>query len=398
MTTPPPDDPANGDADDRFGDFDKTAPKAQPEFRSTDEPGLHTTYVRRKRVTKARKEVDTTPEWETPEPKLKAASAGARHGQSELVSDGDDEHPEGMEKRRRQTERKRRIPTKAERIFLSSPKVLAVILVLVIGVVAVIGTIGAFNIARKAPDAAIKAAERSAEEAESALDPEIAALLPNYSTREDERTAEAAIEMFLEADGIEEKLEHVRRPEAVLPLMKKWYARSGNADHQRPRSMAEVLLRRKLVIGSKEIFTVAAQVAPQLNIQFFAVEKISPGNFKVDWEVSAGYQDMPIEEFKELRPTTPTRFRVQVSRSDYFNHAFSDPGTHDAYLLKYPGRPDFELYAYAERNMPAAAALFVEVVPGTSNPMILDLRFPKNPETNNQVIIDNLVRTDWFLD
>ncbi len=378
MTPPAPD-------DDRLGDFDKVAPEPAPvSFRKTTDPGLQAKYIRRKKTVKERREIDVTPDWEKDE-------AGPPDGDE---ADGDESH-EGMEKRRRPVQKQKRIVTKTEKVFLNSPKLFIAIISILVAVLAVIAIIGVPKMAIQSPDAAIEAAQRSAEAAKSEEGPEIA---PTFSTNAENEAAEEAIERYLKADGIDEKLKYVRRPDAVEPLMKSWFARRENAAALGPRSLAEVYFRRKLIIGDKTIFTVAAQVAPALNVQFFAIEKISDTDYKVDWEVSEGYQDMPLSEFKQARPTTPTRFRVQAVRSDYFNKAFSDPGTHDCYLLKYPGRPDFEIYGYAEHDTPASAAMFVSVPPGTSLPMILDLRFPEDPETDNQVIIESVNRANWFLD
>jgi hypothetical protein len=140
----------------------------------------------------------------------------------------------------------------------------------------------------------------------------------------------------------------------------------------------------------------ALQLSPDQRIKFTTVERMPGGEFLVDWEVTEGYQDMPLADFKLARPADPKRFRVFAKESDYFNGDFGDPARFRCYKLTSPADEEFLVWGYTEIGTPLEEAL-AELLPlGAGASVILDLAYPENPVTSDQVRIAALAHPNWF--
>ena len=52
---------------------------------------------------------------------------------------------------------------------------------------------------------------------------------------------------------------------------------------------------------------------------YVALERMNDGSYLVDWEVSSGYQEMPLSEFCAQKTQSPKEFRFTVELTDYYN-------------------------------------------------------------------------------
>jgi hypothetical protein len=225
-------------------------------------------------------------------------------------------------------------------------------------------------------------------------------------TSYDEQGAEKAVRAFLAADGIEAKLAFVRQAERIRPLMQEWYRGERTAG---PLQAGEVSLRDKregpegsglyLVMVAMPVLVPDPLSAGSVKEEstFFAVEEIRQGpvsTYLVDWEVSTGYQALPLETFKATMPREPYPFRVFMKEEDFYNHGFTQ-AEWQCVELYYPGR-DFQLYGYISRNTPEGQKMLPLIEGGNKAGVIVELRYPEDSASRNQVIVKRLLHSSWF--
>lgn len=226
-------------------------------------------------------------------------------------------------------------------------------------------------------------------------------------TASDVTGAEKAVRNFLAADGVEAKLPFVRQPKRVGPLMKKWYQTHSAA----PLTAGEVAMQQKTggEVDSPGYFVMLALPVlmpdplnpgqTQEEMTFFSVEEIRKdrvSTYLVDWETSTGYQEMPLEVFKSTMPKEAHTFRVSLKPGDYYNHGF-DEKEWQCYTLSYPGR-DFQIWGYLRRNSPDGRVMELKLENGwTGNMGIVELQYPENAVSRDQVIISHIIQHSWYL-
>lgn len=229
-----------------------------------------------------------------------------------------------------------------------------------------------------------------------------------YLGRQDELDASTAVTAFLAAEGVEQKLPWVRLPNRVRPLMEAWYR-----DHpDRALKTGQVINRDKFLLDGAffvklEIEIHAGDRLPEnaedgaSRTAFFLVEefeKEGTRTYKVDWETYGNRQPLQFAAFRESQSTVPTPFRVKVRESTYYNHGFLDEKRWLAAELSFPQPQSsgFMCYGYIDRYSPVWQDLLA-FTEGVSNPaLIVNLRYPENGVSRDQVIIDSVVRQSWM--
>jgi hypothetical protein len=175
----------------------------------------------------------------------------------------------------------------------------------------------------------------------------------------------------MEVKELAEKFIAARTPEELLPLVR------NPAAHEAPlrawcAARPEGLPLGGEILGyTKPRFAVNAQVMnvtilfkdiPRLNV--LTVE--TPEGWRVEWPAFTGIADTGVEDFLKNRPDTPATVLLNVRRSDYYNHAYSDAAQWQA--LRVSDRLDeHPFYAYASRGN-AAVMKALEVLPAGDAP------------------------------
>ena len=140
----------------------------------------------------------------------------------------------------------------------------------------------------------------------------------------------------------------------------------------------------------------AVMLEPDHRVQFCTVEKTAGNGFKVDWEVTEGYQQVSRRSFQSEKPTRPTPFRVFVRNADFYNAPFDAQDRYRCFSLSDPRDPDFKLWAYIERGTPLEAQMDTLVPPLTGTSLILELHYPDAPGADDQVVISGVNHPNWF--
>jgi len=224
-----------------------------------------------------------------------------------------------------------------------------------------------------------------------------------HLTQQDESTAFGAVKAFLLAEGLEAKLPWVRLPNRVRPLMEKYYSRVQD----KPMTAEEVLGRDKIIAKGHYYVLLEVQVkgvdGSLPMVRHYAVEETEDAGqqrtYRVDWETAVEWREMSIEDFKKSLPRGNIPFRAKLSASNYYNHSFSDEKKWFATEVYYPqpGRGNETLfYGYMDRNSPIFKQLGETIESGQHPPVIINLRYPENAISPEQVVIDSLVLDSWF--
>ena len=221
----------------------------------------------------------------------------------------------------------------------------------------------------------------------------------------DEMGAERAVRDFLAADGVAKKLEFVRLPRRVQPLMEEYYrtrsaapATAGEVtDREKVRSGDTWLVMLEMLVNDADPFDRSLNTPRKRN---FAVEEIeSHGSYlyKVDWEIAVAWEEMPLEEFRRDMPRTAVPFRVVMRESDYYNHGFLDRSRWLAADLYYPGRREFQFTGYIELGTKEGDELRSMIAGGRRTGAVLALRYPPEAVSRDQVVIERLVHDSWYV-
>ena len=198
--------------------------------------------------------------------------------------------------------------------------------------------------------------------------------------------AEPMAEKFLTATTVEEILPLVRHPEVTEARMRAFYP-EGKVE---PAGMAQFNTGGGISLrGNLASVGVRTDDFEERSLAFID----GPDGLEVDWESWVGWSELPWEEFREAKPTDPKLFRVTVSPIEYYNFAFTDDAKWQSYRLTSPDK-EHAIYGYVEKG----SVLEQRVRPpgdSKSATAILELKFPEDARSDNQVEIIRYVAEGW---
>jgi hypothetical protein len=200
--------------------------------------------------------------------------------------------------------------------------------------------------------------------------------------------AEPLATKFLEAARIEDLLPLVRNPKLAEPRLRGMYP-----DGKIEASGIAGFNTRSEIIRQGAFISVHVRTREFLEkpMAFFA----SPEGLKIDWESWAGWSGMPWGAFLASKPAAGKLFRVLLSPVEYYNFAFSDDRKWQSYRLESPDGKH-AIYGYVERNSPLDAML--RPAPDqTQAALTVELKFPENASSANQVLIGKMIAEGWAI-
>ena len=226
--------------------------------------------------------------------------------------------------------------------------------------------------------------------------------IPASITGEERDTCLDIIHSFAVAKTPEERMALVAHPEITGERMKRKRLQPENETY------SEIIDSNKLRLESGKFAILLAVRIGNLDQQrYFAFIQSSRDDIKMHWEVSFGYQPIPLELFKKTQPEQPHPFRAKLRNGDFFANAFDDKKRWYCVEVYYPGNPDFLMYGYLDRQTPFGQGVIARldqsenIIPGlpaieTTLSVIASMRFPQNPTSNNQVEIVDISSYSWF--
>jgi len=318
----------------------------------------------------------------------------SEHTKDYVVSEFDED---GRKVKRIKRVKKRRLITLARLFFRRLSMGMRIVTVTIVTAIGVLGMWYAIKVFRQ------KFAPVTFEEVVAEQRPDRV-----FLSSQDENGAAEVLSAFLAASGPQEKLAYVRLPNRVKPMMEAWYAKHPD----KPATAGEIRTRTKMRAGENYFVILELDVTepnpvdPALQrkvTRSFAVEEFekadSSRSYKVDWETAVEWRPMSFGEFKQQQPRNPVPFRIKIRGSGYYNHLFTDEEKWLSAELYYPypeGQNEFVFYGYIDRKGPAFRDLEIYTMPDNNASLILGLRYPDNPVSRDQVIIDSLVHPSWF--
>ena len=205
---------------------------------------------------------------------------------------------------------------------------------------------------------------------------------------------------FVSAPTIDEMLPLVRDRERVEPKIRAYYT------PEKPWKPLEI----NNTFEPGDQFTVDGDfIVLQLVLANFDQLPISlehrGDKFLVDWESFTGWGEMSWAELTEKRPHLPVVMRVVIEKSrntDYFNDAFSNPQTHNCYLVRdfasqhilsgytvKDSPPDVKIRQYLQR-LPEPAEMLRTLA-------VVRLRYPQDAKGPQQVEIVEFLENGWVV-
>lgn len=202
------------------------------------------------------------------------------------------------------------------------------------------------------------------------------------------RQAEPLARNFLSAKSVEECLPLVREPARAEARMRRFYPDGVISPVGLGEFLPEEVMEREGPIATIQLRD--GKFEPRM-ISF--VE--TPQGLKIDWEAWVGWGPLGWKEFSQQRSKQPTLFRVILEAVDYYNFDFADENHWACYRLSsWDG--EHVLYGYVERGSALDGKLKPAPEVGRVQATVM-LRFPDQPSTANQVLIDNWLGNCWSI-
>lgn len=187
------------------------------------------------------------------------------------------------------------------------------------------------------------------------------------------------IERFLNAPDIESMAAAARMPERALPRMRDHYG-----DDYSPPGFRRIV-ESNVTIRSDGVSPVEVEDGSFDRRLVYLVEQ-ADGAPKVDWEAFVGWSETDWSQLAESRPLEPVRLRARVKPVTYYNFSFDDELKWVSFLLESPDN-EHRLYGYAPRGSESDDLL--RTGEGKrSQPFLVDVSFPPDNPSGNQVLIE----------
>ncbi len=251
-------------------------------------------------------------------------------------------------------------------------------------VVALVGVALSFGLTHRDMDSAIGSVTAGDEPIESM----------GQALLEEEEASGKIISQFFQATSLAEIMPLVRHPDVVHPLMEQWYA-SHTFQTESDIVFDQAIAKR---LNGARYYLHFVYLEDDLEARPIAVELTDDG-FRLDWETAVGYQRMPWKEYRASRPEEKVYVRVQARLDDYHNFEFEDSQEWSCFRLS---RPDGEsaIYGYVRRLSEIDRQLRDAMGRDEkgSDYLILGLRFPENPQSDQAVHIDEILQRGWVRD
>lgn len=205
----------------------------------------------------------------------------------------------------------------------------------------------------------------------AAVPPPVSPGMAGIENIDDKRTAIAqTLEKFFSAPTLEARMEMVRDPRRVKPLMLSYYAREPM-----PRSKWRELGKAVRVDEPGFRFGYVQALFEDSPPASLIIEELADGRFLVDWECMVRYGEVSWADFLRMKPVEPKLLRVIASKAA--DGAIS--GGSQWLELRHPGEAGSVL-GYFDRTDPKFATLVQQLEQGhwKDVPVTLRLCFPIN--------------------
>lgn len=191
-------------------------------------------------------------------------------------------------------------------------------------------------------------------------------------------------------DGLEP---YVRMPGTILPLMRRYYLIRA----VKPLEVKGFDYHRRSDISAGDITIHGARLGRLGKVREITIEH-TPNGPKIDWETAVRYQPMEWQNFRRVRPTETTYFRLSLQRSTYYEKPFHDMTVYQSYRIIYPGelRPLNGFVMIDTEAEIAMRSLFKDT--SVTKDLIVGLKFRSSAKTGDGLVeITELLQDSWIM-
>ena len=255
--------------------------------------------------------------------------------------------------------------------------------VLAILLIAGLITWGGINVFKAKESKSVVEGEKSEEIQESIEDLE--------EIRSIQGNLEEVTRRYLGATSIEEKLKYSRDAKRVKPLMEQFY-------QDQELEVAEFSNFGKMSGFSQYgIAYLIATINTSEGKKNLIIEELPEGGFLVDWEMDVYFQPIEWDDFLQTRPTAPHAMRVLVRKDNFYAYEFRDEKKYQCYRITDRSK-GHHVFAYLERgsDLMKKIELTFYRYSAPQLAMILKIKFPKDGDAKNTVMIDEFLSDRWI--
>lgn len=217
---------------------------------------------------------------------------------------------------------------------------------------------------------------------------DVAPVAPEVSA-EDVEIADLAVQAaqnFFKAPNWQERAKLIRDPAVARPAMERYYQTHTDG----PIEDATMVMG----MNSKNITSLSFEIPSQSRFHFLNISK-EDGKYLVDWETSSFFQEENLNQLRATRSTAPTRIAVTLTQGDiYYNYAFREESKWTCFQLGYPGLP-MTIFGYAPKDSQILIDLEAMLGIVKKQAVVLEVRFPENAKSDNQVEILKILGEEW---
>lgn len=216
--------------------------------------------------------------------------------------------------------------------------------------------------------------------------------LPDAVTPEQLTATTTVLQKFWQATTWQDKLAYVHDAARVRLLLEAYYGAQRNKD---PVS-GKLLHSDRYKHGNQELI-VHSYAGLQPGTEVAAILLLeADGSHKLDWESYVGWGDLPVQEFKKLRPTAAKTFRLNAKLDDSYKGEFSDPASYLVVELQSPDGLD-SVHGYCDKGSPIATALLQATAGGGFTKLTVSLQYSAEGKTSESAQVVRVVADHWLV-
>lgn len=158
------------------------------------------------------------------------------------------------------------------------------------------------------------------------------------------QSIERTVRAFYAATTIDDKIRHVRQPDAMRARMEAFYGKMPIA----PEACDVITKYQPLTIGGRSFWKVLVTRSEKKG-EALVLEQISDTQVLVDWDSLVDFQVMPWEQYAAEKPFTPIAYRLEVEETPRYLGEFIDETSWVCYRLT-KAKSEMVLYGYVRRH------------------------------------------------
>lgn len=210
---------------------------------------------------------------------------------------------------------------------------------------------------------------------------------------EEARPAAEALQKFLKAGNLQERLQHTLASDIMRPIMERYYG--SNPDG--PITVDAIALVRydpkpQVGGGAHAVFGLESKT---WEFPVPVMLEMNQGRFRVDWLSFVEFKDRLLEKFLAGYQEGPARFHVGITRTHYFDDKVPNASNKDVFLIS-PAPPNpFSSMIFLEKDSDLGRELRDKIPWGSQVWAIVELEWMKLG-TQNWVQLSALPQLNWY--